>query len=805
MTYKYDVSVIIPVYNAQDYVEACVKSVMNQTYDSTKIEVILINDGSLDDSDNVCRQLQKQYPQIAYILKENSGVSDTRNTGIKIAQGKYIMMLDSDDYLSCDSIKNLITFFEEHYEEIELVTYPIYLDHNNGSKVLYDRYSAKNYDKGTGVYDLDEYPYLNQSTVNIVFKNRFEDNLLYDTSMKLSEDQNYDTELLMRTHKMGFVKEAIYYYRRYGGGVSQTKNNPYYCFDDIMSYNEGLLNKYENDGKVPKYVQNLVVNTFTWRIKKDELYPYYLEDEEFEAAKNRISNILRKIDNDVIVQYSSGDIYIKMFLLKLRGEKLSVIFDNEKYFIVDSNKDTIVEEKSISLNLYRNRIRDGKIAMFAAFVSPVFEVIPLTKYYVEIVKKDGTVVVEEKDIKASNVPHRSAKMRIAAEYPFEYTFNPEEVKEIRFFIKLQENVFDTTAVYFKYCGFVKKYSRNGIKLGEYLLLCKNSYFVIDKRNALQETIEEVRNLKQYPKKERLGIAMYRSLARGNKNVWLYYDSPGVIDNGYYQFIHDFDKNDGVERYYVVDGDTSFLKGKLTAEQEKCIVKHKSKQHKQLFLQAKKILASFISVSIYSPFRNLTWYSDLLQYELVYLQHGVLHASLQTMYAKQYTEIDKFVISSKFEFDNLINNYDYAPDDFILSGMPRMGIEEKTSEVKNKILFAPSWRQYLIGLLINNKRTLLDSVFLNSGYFREINDFLHSEELQKLLEDSNMELEFKLHPIFKEYRKHFNVEDVPHVTINFDKIVLADYKVFITDFSSYQFDFVKYVRPILCIWRIVFNK
>jgi hypothetical protein len=52
--------------------------------------------------------------------------------------------------------------------------------------------------------------------------------------MKLSDDQNFDTELLMRTNKIGFVREASYFYRRYGGGVSQTRNNPYYCFEDII-------------------------------------------------------------------------------------------------------------------------------------------------------------------------------------------------------------------------------------------------------------------------------------------------------------------------------------------------------------------------------------------------------------------------------------------------------------------------------------------------------------------------------------------------------------------------------------------
>ena len=794
MNYKYDVSVIIPVYNAQDYVEKCVLSLINQTYDTSKIEILLINDGSPDNSDEVCRKLKEQYPQIVYIAKDNSGVSDTRNVGIKIAQGKYIMLLDSDDYLAENTIENLIHFYDAHYEELELVTYPLMLD-TDGKISLHPRYSESNYDKGTAIYDLDEYPYLNQSTVNIIFKNRFENNLLYDVTMKLSEDQNFDTELLMRTNKIGFVREASYYYRRYGGGVSQTRNNPYYCFEDIISYNEGLLKRYEKDGKVPKYVQALIANTFTWRIKSDQLLPYHYDKEEFEEAQKRISDVIDKLDNDVILQYSTGDLYIKWFLLKQKSVNYEAKVDEEGYYIVDEEENLILDENRITLNIYRNRMKADKISMFASFVSPLFDFYPIEEFYVEGKNRDGSSFVEKKSIKKSNVPYRSAKMKIAAEYPFEYIFSPEEVKSFRFYVKCKGVKFECNPVYYKYSGLIKKYNRNSIPLKKYYLECHEGFFKVTKRNPVTEASAELKTSLRYPKKNLLGITAFRLQAKQSKKVWLYYDAPGVIDNGYYQFIHDFEIKDGVEKYYVVDGNTSFLDGKLTAEQRKHLLKHKSKQHKELFLKAQKIFVSFASPSIYLPFGNISWYADLLQYELIYLQHGVLHASLQNMYAKEYTQIDKFVISSKFEYDNLIENYDYSPDDFIISGMPRMGLAEEQVEVKNKILLAPSWRQYLIGQLVNNKRTLMDNAFLESTYFKEMNDFLHSEKLQQLLEKHNLELEFKLHPIFKEYKKHFDVECVDRVDINFDKTVLGEYKMFITDFSSFQFDFVKYVRPI----------
>lgn len=797
-TFIYDVTVVIPVYNTEKFVEECVNSLIIQKMDFSKIEILLINDGSSDNSAKICEKLADKYKNIFYVYKENSGVSDTRNVGINMARGKYIMLLDSDDYLGKNTIKNLVSFFDKHYNEVDLVTYPIYWD-RNGKISLHNRYSKKKYDKGTGIYFLDEYPYLNQSTVNIIFKNEFENNLLYDTSMKLSEDQNFNTSLLMRKNKIGFVKSGEYFYRRHGSGVSQTRNNPYYCFNDIMTYNESLLEKFQTNGKVPKYVQTLIVNTFEWRVKTDELLPYHYEDKEFDDAKKRISNILKRIDNDVILEYSNCDDLVKLYFMNLKEEELEYDVSNEGYSIMTSSNDIVSQDSKIECYLYRIKNINGRISIFASFSSPILEIFPITEYEIDGKNTDGTLFKQVKQVEKSNVPFRNSKMMTAHTFPFTFDFNPSELEEFQFSLLIDGHRIYTKPVFIMYNGFTKKFRRYSISLDSYRLKLygkEREKFSISKDNWFEILRQEIISIPFYPLKRMPRILQYRYIAHKKKDVWLYSDSPGVIDNAYYQFVHDFNKNDGIERYYIVDGDTQFLNDKLTPEQKKYIVKYKSKKHKILFLQAKKLLISFSSLSIYSPFKNLSWYMDLLKYELVYLQHGILHASLQRMYAKEFTQIDKFVISSHFEKDNLINNYDYNINNLIISGMPRMTNNKKDIEVKDKILFAPSWRQYLIGQLINNRRVLKEKEFLSSDFFNEINDFLHSSELKNLLEDSHLKLEFKLHPIFKEYRHLFNVDQLENVDINFDKTVLDEYKIFITDFSSYQFDYIKLKRPIV---------
>lgn len=100
-----DVSVIIPVYNTERYVRQCVDSVLNQTY--MPEEIILVDDGSTDNSSEICDRYGKEYAQIRVIHKKNAGLGMARNTGLNVAKCEYVMFLDSDDYINEDMIEKL--------------------------------------------------------------------------------------------------------------------------------------------------------------------------------------------------------------------------------------------------------------------------------------------------------------------------------------------------------------------------------------------------------------------------------------------------------------------------------------------------------------------------------------------------------------------------------------------------------------------------------------------------------------------------------------------------------------------------
>ncbi|MBQ4104712.1 MAG: glycosyltransferase [Clostridia bacterium] len=115
------ISVVVPVYNVENYLERCILSIINQTYQN--LEIILVDDGSTDNSGAICDKLALKDPRIKVIHKENGGLSDARNAGIKEASGKYIGFVDSDDHIAPLMYEKLLSTLEENGADISICNY----------------------------------------------------------------------------------------------------------------------------------------------------------------------------------------------------------------------------------------------------------------------------------------------------------------------------------------------------------------------------------------------------------------------------------------------------------------------------------------------------------------------------------------------------------------------------------------------------------------------------------------------------------------------------------------------------------
>ena len=128
-------SIVIPVYNSEKYIEECLGSVISQTFKD--FEVICINDGSTDASKSLLDEFANKDERVKVYSQENQGVGAARNYGIELAQGKYISFLDSDDILSPNTLKSVYNFFEKHYDEIDVVSIPIFFS-NEKNRILFN-------------------------------------------------------------------------------------------------------------------------------------------------------------------------------------------------------------------------------------------------------------------------------------------------------------------------------------------------------------------------------------------------------------------------------------------------------------------------------------------------------------------------------------------------------------------------------------------------------------------------------------------------------------------------------------------
>ena len=138
---KLTASVIIPVFNKENYLDDCFASLLGQTINHSEMEALFIDDGSTDGSLGMLREFASVHPWAKVISKANGGVSSARNTGIDEASGKYLFFLDPDDTFAPETLEAVSSFFDTCYHDVDLVTYPIVAIKGGQEQSLHYRYS----------------------------------------------------------------------------------------------------------------------------------------------------------------------------------------------------------------------------------------------------------------------------------------------------------------------------------------------------------------------------------------------------------------------------------------------------------------------------------------------------------------------------------------------------------------------------------------------------------------------------------------------------------------------------------------
>lgn len=274
------ISVIMPIYNSEEKLERCIDSVAMQSYKN--LEIILIDDGSTDNSSKICKKWENKDDRIKYYYINNSGVSVARNTGLKKAKGEYIYFIDSDDYLDLNVIKNLYNNLKN--ETLVGVNHYKILPLEKKILPLNSLYKSNEVVKGILENKIKGVVWCFLFSKEIIIRN----NLLFDEKAKFMEDTIFLIRYLKYVNYVEFISGSYYYYDMTGVSITRTNNK---IKEDIINFNYALD---EIEKIIDKNFHDLIINKKIYLIDR-ELKKEHEEKSYLDLKNTQIQDILRSL------------------------------------------------------------------------------------------------------------------------------------------------------------------------------------------------------------------------------------------------------------------------------------------------------------------------------------------------------------------------------------------------------------------------------------------------------------------------------------------------------------------------------
>lgn len=784
MSFDYKISIVIPVYNSAKCLPICMKSVFGQKNPGS-FEVVLINDGSTDDSLSVCREYEKAHDNVVVIDRENGGVSAARNTGILASRGEYIMFLDADDTLESETVGNVARFFDTCREETDLVTYP--LANDKGRVKTVDHYRHL-YMKKSGVYSLKEYPFVTQSTINVVVKNKGKDSLLFDTTLQITEDHTYITEQLCEKATIGYCAQGQYNYVKNGSNATNAVALPYYTFSQLCRFFDHMQELIEQYPDMDEYIQVLIMHNIAYRFRREQLFLRSPREQEEKEALETLKKYVTRLDDKIIMGYPDLDETAKAYFISMKNDSdVSACVEDGK--LVFKNKGVkVFTEDMVTLMVTKIAASGENVILAGAIESPVAAVagnVELTMYVDDEPKK--------LELRPSTQSYYK-RTRICNTLGFYDKVSITGANELHFEMKIDGSEVKTKLRYLMPKTGINRFFCHCFRVGDKRLVIDYDKIHILTPSQAKEAYKK--DNKRTLKTDKAAWAFRKAafLTR-NMHIWLYCDVKNEPKgDAYLQYQHDKDIKDGIKRYYVTP-----YKIKKYFPGEKNIIPFGNIKHCMLFAGVEKVIVSCEEHNFMPPFaeKHYSKYAGASKQPIfVRLPAGVDCARKPWIRGVDCQLSCAEVISTDSEYQLLHDEYGQPDQTLISCGLPHFDKLNKDGAQK-KILFAPTWRKYLVGIS-RLKPVRADSRFLSSDYYKNTSEFLKSEKLAGILKKYGYTLDFRLHPMLRGYNGQYkNLAE--GVTVS-DARDISEYAAVITDFSSLLYDFAYMSRPVL-MWGI----
>lgn len=611
-------SVIVPVYNKAPHLKACFDCLECQTISKSDLEVLLIDDGSTDDSLALCEAFAAERPWVRVIAQPNAGVSEARNAGIRAANGRYLFFLDPDDSLSPETLENASMFFESCPDEIDLVTYPIVSIRDGKRQRLHHRYDVL---RETGVYDLTlpENATVAQATMNVAVRNCFDGNVLFDfapaNGVIVHEDEKYCTDVLQGSMQLGFCAEAEYRWMRSDEGASTALRQPERLYDNNIALFEDFFGRYGNE--VPPYIQGLLVNDLSWKLKAGIALPTHLEGAAYDRALGRLGSLMERVDDDLILRHPNLREEHRLFALNLKCREPLRWRVAPGALAVLRGDALVFAAGCASATLTRIAVRDGELHVSGTLSSPFFAgweggVELLLRRRPRKADRGGSADALALTEIVEACP--TATVKLGRSFRFDFTCNLDESEDIWLDLRLD-------GVTIPLAWSVRGLARSAHALRHERIVgswrvradLDRSKIAVDRLEgkALQSALKQHDG--RVPRwKTRLDRRLIRHLLAGSE-IWLYSDDPDAEDEARTMFECDSLRDDGIVRYYAArSGQAAPRPGKHGR-----IVRFGSRRHKMLFCAAQRVIAPAADFATYSPMpeKSLLDFADLFNGEV----------------------------------------------------------------------------------------------------------------------------------------------------------------------------------------------
>lgn len=297
-------SVIVPIYNVEKYIERCINSILNQTFKD--FELILINDGSTDKSGEICEKYRHLDKRIIVINKKNNGVSSARNSGMELAKGEYIQFIDSDDWIEDNLFDIIIKKLEN--DNSDILFFGFKYDDENGNLIKEKKYCNRTITKELNLYaiklyqkDLFGYTWCKIFKTSIIKEN----NIKFNAKLSFCEDEEFTCKYYKYVNKVSIINISYYHYIKY------TKHRRTLCSTADTSNCE---------------LRDTVFNAWIGMIRLEEkkIFKDYLIDKAYKNIRFIFSNIVWSNSDKEIKICEMEKLKNTLFYKYLRGKKLSI-------------------------------------------------------------------------------------------------------------------------------------------------------------------------------------------------------------------------------------------------------------------------------------------------------------------------------------------------------------------------------------------------------------------------------------------------------------------------------------------------